>query len=116
MKLIEIAKFTDKVAEVSGFYRQLLGVEPVAESPDMTIFINDGVKIFIHKMYEAGTGDLSPEDHIAFTVEDVDKACEDLRTRGLKVDTPPIDYYWGRSAYLRDPDGQLIEITQASRA
>lgn len=115
MKLIEIAKFTDKVAEVSRFYRQLLGVEPVAESPDMAIFINNGVKIFIHKMYEAGMSDLPPEDHIAFAVEDVGETCEDLRTRGLKVEAPPNDYYWGRSAYLRDPDGQLIElITQAA--
>ncbi|MBL8061724.1 MAG: VOC family protein [Anaerolineales bacterium] len=114
MKLIEIAKFTDKVAEVSSFYRQFLGVKPVAASPDMTIFINDGVKIFIHKIYEAGTGDLPPEDHFAFAVEDVDKTCEDLQTRGLMVETPPNDYYWGRSAYLRDPDGQLIELTQVT--
>jgi len=25
----------------------------------------------------------------------------------------PKDYYWGRSAYLRDPDGHLVEITKA---
>jgi len=31
---------------------------------------------------------------------------------GLKVDIPPHDYYWGRSAYLRDPDGSLIEVTK----
>jgi len=116
MKLIEIAKFTNKVAEVSSFYRQLLGVAPVAESPDMTIFINDGMKIFIHKMYVAGSGDLPPEDHFAFAVEDVDKTFEDLRAGGLQVEIPPNDYYWGRSAYLRDPDGQLIELTQALSA
>lgn len=114
MKLIEIAKFTDNVAEVSSFYRQLLGVDPFAESPDMTIFINHGVKIFIHKTYEAGAGDLPPEDHFAFAVEDVDKTFEDLRARGLKVEALPNDYYWGRSAYFRDPDGQLIELTQAT--
>lgn len=115
MKLVEITKFTNNVAEDSAFYRQLFGVEPVAESPDMAIFMNIWVKIFIHKMYEAGAGDLLPEDHFAFAVEDVDKTFEDLRTRGLNVETPPKNYYWGRSAYLRDPDGQLIEITQALR-
>lgn len=88
MKLIEIAKFIDKVAEVSSFYRQLLGVEPNTESLDMAIFINNGVKIFIHKMYEAGTGDLPPEDHFAFAVEDVDKTFADLQARGLNVETP----------------------------
>jgi hypothetical protein len=30
------------------------------------------------------------------------------------MEVSPKDYYWGRSAYLRDPDGQLIEITHSS--
>jgi catechol 2,3-dioxygenase-like lactoylglutathione lyase family enzyme len=112
MRLIEIAKFTDKVSEMSAFYRQLLGAEPVSESPDMAIFTNGNVKIFIHKMYEAGDGDLPPEDHIAFAVEDVDKTVLKHAANGLKVEIAPKDYYWGRSAYLRDSDGQLIEIAQ----
>jgi len=114
MKLIEIAKFTDNVAGLSAFYRVLLGANPLTESPDMAIFINEGVKIFIHKLYIAQAGELPPEDHIAFAVEDVDKTVSDLQGRGLKVMIEPRNYYWGRSAYLRDPDGQLIEITKAS--
>ncbi len=113
MKLIEIAKFTDHVAEVSAFYRNLLGVDPVAESPDMAIFMNGDTKIFIHKLYEQGAEDLPPENHIAFAVEDVDQTCSKLQAHGLTVEVPPKDYYWGRSAYLRDPDGQLIEITKS---
>jgi len=75
MKLIEIAKFTDNVSGMAAFYRQLLGVEPVAESPDMAIFLNGETKIFIHKMYEQGVDDLKPENHIAFAVDNVDKKC-----------------------------------------
>lgn len=115
MKLIEIAKFTDKVTEMSAFYRQLLGASPIAESPDMAIFMNGGVKIFIHKTYEAGAGELPPENHVAYAVENVDKAVSDLQAKGLTVEVPPKDYYWGRSAYLRDPDGGLIEIIQAAK-
>lgn len=115
MKLIEIAKFTDNVSSMSAFYRQLLGEGPVAESPDMAIFMNSGVKIFIHNLYEAGEGELPPEDHLAFAVGDVDKTVADLQANGMKVEVLPKDYYWGRSAYLRDPDGQLIEITQESK-
>jgi len=111
MKLTEIAKFTNNVAGMFAFYRRLLGTEPVAESPDMAIFMSAETKIFIHKLYRQGADDLPPENHIAFTVDDVDKTCAVLQSQGLTVDTPPKDYYWGRFAYLHDPDGQLIEIT-----
>lgn len=114
MKLIEIAKFTNNVAEMAVFYRRLLGAEPVAESPDMAIFMNGETKIFIHKLYEQGPDDLPPENHIAFAVNDVDAKCAELEKQGLKMEIPPKDYYWSRSAYLRDPDGRLIEITHST--
>ncbi|NJN80195.1 MAG: VOC family protein [Anaerolineales bacterium] len=113
MKLIEIAKFTNNVSELSTFYRTLLNAEPVTESLDMAIFMAGETKIFIHKMYQQGADDLPPENHIAFAVDDVDKTCDDLQKQGLKIEILPKDYYWSRSAYLRDPDGQLIEITKS---
>lgn len=111
MELNELAYFTDDVAAMSAFYRRLLGSAPVAESPDMAIFMSGSTKIFIHKRYEAGPDDLPPENHVAFAVEDVDAACEALVAQGLTMEVAPADYYWARSAYLRDPDGHLIEIT-----
>ena len=111
MKLIEIAYFTNNVMEMSAFYRTLLGSEPVAMSEDMAIFMSGETKIFIHRIYEATDGELPPENHTAFKVDDVDAACKSLVEQGLKMEIPPKDYYWGRSAYLRSPDGQLVEIT-----
>jgi catechol 2,3-dioxygenase-like lactoylglutathione lyase family enzyme len=113
MKLIEIAKFTHDVTSMAEFYLCLLGVEPVAESPDMAIFMSGETKIFIHKIYKQAPDDLPPENHIAFAVDDVDARCLELEKEGLKIEIQPHDYYWGRSAYLRDPDGQLIEITKS---
>ena len=112
MKLHELAYFTDNVKGMADFYRGLLGAEPVAQSDDMAIFMSGGTKIFIHRNYPPSQGDLPPNDHIAFAVEDVDAACEALSQRGLIPEVPPKDYYWGRSAYLRDPDGHQIEITK----
>ena len=43
----------------------------------------------------------------------MDAACERLTQQGLTVEIPPNDYDWGRSAYLRDPDGHLIELSQS---
>lgn len=110
-KLTEIAFFTDKVAEMAAFYRNLTGTDPVAESPGMAIFMMGHTKIFIHETYEPGEGDLPPENHMAFTVADVDSACADLSSKGMTIEVAPKDYYWGRSAYLRDPEGHLIELT-----
>lgn len=111
MKLVELAHFTDNVPAMERFYRLLLGAEPVARSDDMAIFMNGETKIFIHKKYPASEGELPAENHAAFAAEDVDAACDSLLKQGLSIEVPPKDYYWGRSAYLRDPDGYLIEIT-----
>lgn len=112
MKLHELAYFTDNVQGMTDFYRGLLGVEPVAQSDDMAIFMSGGTKIFIHRNYPASEGDLPPNNHIAFAVADVDATCAALTEQGLTLEIPPKDYYWGRSAYLRDPDGHQVEITK----
>jgi catechol 2,3-dioxygenase-like lactoylglutathione lyase family enzyme len=112
MNLIELAYFTPNVTEMAAFYRALLGTAPVAQSPDMAIFMAGHTKIFIHRTYTPNAGDLPPENHTAFEVPDVDAACAALEAQGLTIEIPPKDYYWGRSAYLRDPDGHLIELNQ----
>jgi catechol 2,3-dioxygenase-like lactoylglutathione lyase family enzyme len=113
VKLAEIARFTDDVPEMAAFYRRLLAAEPVAESEDMAIFLVGETKLFIHCAYTPGEGDLPPENHTAFSVADVDDTCRKLVAQGLTLEVPPRDYYWGRSAYLRDPDGCLLELTQS---
>jgi len=116
MKLTELAYFTDNVQQMTGFYRILLGIEPITQSEDMAIFISGETKIFIHRNYSPSEGDLPPNDHIAFAVEDVDNACQSLIEQGLVMEIPPKDYYWGRSAYLRDPDGHQVKITREPRS
>ena len=110
MRLVEVARFVDRVEEEAAFYRVLLGREPASEWPGGAIFMDQGVKIFLHERYEPGDGDLPPEDHLAFAVEDVDATCDVLQEQGLTIEVAPRDYYWGRSAYLRSADGQLIEL------
>ncbi len=113
MKLVELAYFTENVQQMSDFYRILLGADPVAASEDMAIFMSGETKVFMHKKYPASAAELPPENHTAFAVEDVDTACASMIQQGLTLEVPPKDYYWGRSAYLRNPDGYLVEITKA---
>ena len=55
----------------------------------------------------------APGFEIGFKVPDVDAAYEELVERGGIPQVPPLDRPWGqRTAYLRDPDGHLIELVQ----
>nr|ALS91100.1 glyoxalase/Bleomycin resistance protein/Dioxygenase superfamily [uncultured bacterium] len=40
-------------------------------------------------------------------------AYEVLRSRGAEFLTPPVDWGYEVRAFLRDPDGHLIELTQS---
>lgn len=112
MKLVEMAFFTDDVEKMAAFYKNLLGKEPDIAADGMAIFMLGTTKLFIHRTYSSSEGELPPDNHIAFAVADVDSACKELIARGVRLEVPPQDYYWGRSAYLRAPDGLQIEITQ----
>lgn len=113
-KLVEIAYFSDDIEKMASFYRTLTGGDPVAASQDMAIFMVGQTQIFIHKTYAAGDGELPPENHTAYAVSDVEATCQALAEKGLRIERPPKDYYWGRSAYLRDPEGHLIELIEES--
>jgi catechol 2,3-dioxygenase-like lactoylglutathione lyase family enzyme len=112
MKLTEIAHFSANPEKMALFYEKLLGRPPVARSEGMAIFMTGGTKIFIHRTYDQAEGELPPENHHAYAVQNVDEACRRFNELGMKIEIPPADYYWGRSAYLRDPDGNLLEIVQ----
>jgi predicted enzyme related to lactoylglutathione lyase len=51
-------------------------------------------------------------DHVAFAL-DQDDAAERMRSSGVDV-AGPREFYWGRSAYLRDPDGRALELQAES--
>ena len=55
----------------------------------------------------------APGFEVGFKVSDVDAVFTDLIARGAQPVMPPTDRFWGqRTAYLRDPDGHLIELAQ----
>lgn len=55
----------------------------------------------------------APGFEIGFKVPDVDAAFAALVERGAEAQTAPATRTWGqRTAYIRDPDGHLIELAQ----
>ncbi len=111
MKLEEIAIFTDKVKETAEFYLNL-GGKAGYQNDSMAIINFENVKILIHATYEPGEGDLPCENHIAFGSGNVDAEAKRLEATGIFMLCEPEDYDWGRSAYLRDPNGMLVELSQ----
>jgi lactoylglutathione lyase len=58
----------------------------------------------------------APGFEVGFKVIDVDAAFNELIARGAQPLVYPTDRFWHqRTAYLRDPDGHLIELAQDLR-
>ena len=112
MNVVEIALFTDDFATTSVFYRRLLGAEPVSEWPGGALFAVGDAKILVHERGRTTEGGPPNDDHFALSVADLDEACAALEVSGAALLVEARDYAWGRSAYLRDPDGRLVELAQ----
>jgi lactoylglutathione lyase len=55
----------------------------------------------------------APGFELGFKVPSCDAAFEHLIEAGVEAAVPPTDRPWGqRTAYVRDPDGHLIELAQ----
>ena len=99
----EIALFTPDVGRMVEFYEQLLGQAPTSRWPGGATFDLDGTTLLIHVAVPEGVGVPPNQDHFAFRVSDLDGVAAGLGAEAR-------DYPWGRSAYVRDPDGRLVEL------
>jgi catechol 2,3-dioxygenase-like lactoylglutathione lyase family enzyme len=115
MRLHEITIFTDDVDSVADFYQRLLDAEPVHREDGLVIFTVGDVKILIHLRYVPAPGWLPCENHVCFAVNDLDNTVAQLGNCGIRIEIPPRKYEWGRSAYLRDPDGHLLELHECKK-
>jgi lactoylglutathione lyase len=112
------------------FYRDVLGFRPVfgTEHDSFADFDTGEARLSLfdrHEMCEAlGTSprpgaDLAPDPVcLVLAVEDVDAAWGHVDRLGARLVAAPADHpEWGlRTAHVRDPDGNLIELNQTLAA
>lgn len=110
-RINEIARFTKQPHALAEFYAGILS-RPVPDAGrDAYNFEVEGLNLFIHVADDQPSPPGWPEgvDHIAFEVDDLDEECARLAAAGYEI-TGPSRFPWGRSAYLRDPDGRMVEL------
>lgn len=127
MKIDHVRLLVTNFAECYRFYRDIIGltVKWGKETDSYASFTEEGSQAPNLAIYDRqlmadvlGTGqlasDVSSQDHsmLIIGVEDVDQAAEQFRRLGIELVLEPQDFPdWGmRGAYLRDPDGNLIEL------
>lgn len=108
-RVAEVALFTEDVSGLTAFYERLLGQPPDSRSDSHASFELGETTLFIHVAGDGADHEGAPNrDHVAFAL-DQDAAADRARAAGTEV-VGPKEFYWGRSAYLRDPDGRAVEL------
>jgi len=107
-RIAEVALFTEDVPRLTEFYERVLGRAPDSRSESHASFDLDGTTLFIHVAGGEAHHGAPNADHVAFAL-DQDAAAERMRAADVEV-VGPRDFYWGRSAYLRDPEGRALEL------
>jgi catechol 2,3-dioxygenase-like lactoylglutathione lyase family enzyme len=75
------------------------GGGPTADKPDVSFAPPRDPAVVSHEM--------------VMRVRDCRDAYDTLSGRGAQFLTPPVDYEWEVRAFFRDPDGHLLEISEA---
>jgi catechol 2,3-dioxygenase-like lactoylglutathione lyase family enzyme len=97
------------------FYVELLGFAVEWEPDADNVYLSSGIdNLALHRAPGALTRERHPLDHLGLIVReaaDVDRWAEFLESRGVRLAAAPRTHRDGaRSCYLRDPDGNSIQI------
>ena len=123
MHLTQIRLIVGDFARSVEFYRDVVGLRPQAEHPEApyAAFKPElGSSLCLHErgdldamlggVLRQGRGDTAL---ISLRVDDLDAYLTEIRARGAEIASGPVEFGGRiRCAYLRDPEGNLIEIQQ----
>lgn len=104
------------------FYRELLGLKVIVETPSyaefeaagqtISLFHQEEMASIIHTSDKPASVDSQDKTVLIFTITDVDKTYSQLREAGVHFDEPPTQNrdFNLKIAYCRDPEGNLIGL------
>jgi lactoylglutathione lyase len=118
-----VVLFVHDFKKCLAFYRDIVGLEVVQLESRFAAFKMQDQDFAIIEMSEASEMVKVPMDAfepqsgktdrvlLCTRVENVDDAYEALNAKGVEFTMPPTDQYWGlRTAFFKDPEGNLWEI------
>ncbi|MBV9543681.1 MAG: VOC family protein [Chloroflexi bacterium] len=112
-KLAHVGFRAQNLSNQAEFYNDRWGLERIDEHAGEIFFRADGPDHHVLTLHSAETPGLH---HFAFevgSVEDLDRAAEELAARGLRIITPPtadLEPGVARAMRFRDPEGNLVEL------
>ena len=121
-KLMAFLATTD-AARARAFYEGVLGLSFVSEDDFAVVYDIRGIELRLQKVRE-----LTPQPHTAlgWSVAGIDRVVRDIAARGGQFQRfPPLEQdaagIWkspsgARVAWLRDPDGNLLSLTERPAA
>lgn len=116
-----LAIYTRDLAALEQFYTHILGCTVVRRWDDVGIIFVDagGLALELTRLDDpldsAGLHLLDHGvgmNHLAFKVDHIDILYNQLIERGARTLAPPADYRELRSAFIADPDGNVLELVE----
>jgi catechol 2,3-dioxygenase-like lactoylglutathione lyase family enzyme len=119
-EILETCVYAEDLVAAEGFYRDVLGLAPIARVEGRHVFFRCGARVFL-VFNPATTGDASSPvpahgcrgpGHAAFAIPDreLPRWREHLERSGVTVERELSWPRGGRSLYFRDPAGNSIEL------
>ena len=112
---------TTDAARARAFYEGVLGLRLMSDDPFAVVYSVQGVELRLQKVPQ-----LTPQPHTAlgWSIAGIDKVIADIAARGGKFERfLPMEQdaagIWNspsgaRIAWLKDPDGNLLSLTEAA--
>ncbi len=119
-EVLETCLYAPDLEAAATFYRDVLGLTPYSEQVGRHVFFRCGQAMFL--LFNPATtmqpGQALPNHgavgpgHVAFasTLDDVPRWRQQLEQHGVTIDREITWPGGGRSLYLRDPAGNIVEI------
>ncbi|MBR3739806.1 MAG: VOC family protein [Clostridia bacterium] len=106
MKIGEVCLLTNDVRRLAGFYKKLLETENGSDDEAHQFILTEETALTV---YNDGTLKNNQNICLAFTVEDMEKACEKVLALGARIIESPTKRPWGAmNMSFYDPDNNVI--------